>query len=266
VLDDDSLSKLVQKCPSVLGMSIDNNLEPKLAWLKARLKLDDEGIYKLVKAQLQVLSYSIDDNLEPTLVWLQKRLVLDDASLSELVQKYPSVLGYNIENNLEPTMKFYEDCVASDATRTKIANIPKARTSIRSQQTTPRLLQYLVSQFLHGIRHDPELADAIQGEYCRFEAYLRKAIKSFVMDLPPELDDSASHNNNNNNSTTYFLAVHNLPTTVSIRRLRTYLIGSLSSVTGTVTRTSDVRPELLIASFRCNKRGLLAAKIAQQYH
>jgi DNA replication licensing factor MCM6 len=135
-----------------------------------------------------------------------------------------------------------------------------------SNEQTPGFCNTLFLNFLHVIKHDPELADAIQGEYCRFEPYLRKAIKSFVTDLHPELDDPASHNHNSNNSTTYFLAVHNLTTTVSIRRLRTDLIGSLASVTGTVTRTSDVRPELLIASFRCNKCGLLAAKIPQQYH
>ena len=48
--------------------------------------------------------------------------------------------------------------------------------------------------------------------------------------------------------------------------LRTDCIGRLTAVSGTVTRTSEVRPELLIASFRCNKCCLLAENIQQQYH
>jgi DNA replication licensing factor MCM6 len=125
----------------------------------------------------------------------------------------------------------------------------------------------LFLNFLHVMRHDPELADAIKGEFCRFEPFLRKAVQSFVLDLHPELDDpSASASSSAHNAASYFMAVHNLPATYSIRRLRTDFIGALSSVTGTVTRTSDVRPELLVASFRCNKCGLLAAKIPQQYH
>ena len=124
----------------------------------------------------------------------------------------------------------------------------------------------LFLNFQHVLRHDPELADAIQGEFVRFEPYLRKAIETFVLELHPELDDPATSNSSYHTNTSYFLAVHNLPTTLSIRRLRTDAIGTLSSVTGTVTRTSDVRPELLVASFRCNKCGLLASKIHQQYH
>jgi len=105
------------------------------------------------------------------------------------------------------------------------------------------------------MHQDPELADAIQGEFCRFEPYMRRAVSLFVMDLHPTIKEQA-----------YFVAMYNLPNTLSIRQLRTDLIGSLSAVTGTVTRTSDVRPELLVASFRCNKCGLLAGKIPQQYH
>ena len=125
----------------------------------------------------------------------------------------------------------------------------------------------LLVNFSHILRHDPELADAIQGEFARFEPYLRKAVQEFVLSRHPELDDPSSNATAQNaQDTTYFIAMHNIPSTVSIRRLKTDLIGSLSSVTATVTRTSDVRPELLVASFRCNKCGLLADKIPQQYH
>lgn len=109
--------------------------------------------------------------------------------------------------------------------------------------------------FQHIMHQDPELADAIQGEFCRFEPFMRRAVSLFVMDLHPTIKEQA-----------YFVSMYNLPNTLSIRQLRTDLIGSLSAVTGTVTRTSDVRPELLVASFRCNKCGLLAGKIPQQYH
>jgi DNA replication licensing factor MCM6 len=109
--------------------------------------------------------------------------------------------------------------------------------------------------FQHVMHQDPELADAIQGEFCRFEPYMRRAVAGFVLDLHPTLKERS-----------FFVAMFNLPVIHSIRQLRTELIGSLSSVTGTVTRTSDVRPELLVASFKCNKCGLLAANIPQQYH
>ncbi|WP_455409866.1 hypothetical protein [Lacticaseibacillus paracasei] len=37
-----------------------------------------------------------------------------------------------------------------------------------------------------------------------------------------------------------------------IRDLRTHKIGRLVSISGTVTRTSEVRPELLYGTFTCN--------------
>jgi hypothetical protein len=48
-LDDEAIGKLVKRLPSVLDYSIDENLEPKLAWLEARFDLDDKGVGKLVK-------------------------------------------------------------------------------------------------------------------------------------------------------------------------------------------------------------------------
>ena len=47
--------------------------------------------------------------------------------------------------------------------------------------------------------------------------------------------------------------------------LKTSRLSKLSAVRGTVTRTSDVRPELLRGDFRCEKCGLTAAGIDQQF-
>jgi hypothetical protein len=105
-------------------LSIDDNLEPKLAWLKKRLDLDDKGVGKLVKTMPQLLGLNADGNIEPKLSWLQQRLWLDDKSLSVVAQRMPQLLCCNIEKNLEPTIKFYDDCVGSDAARTLIANNP----------------------------------------------------------------------------------------------------------------------------------------------
>ena len=124
-----------------------------------------------------------------------------------------------------------------------------------AEQTEKGFCSTLFLNFSHVLEQDPELADAIAGEYGRFEPYLRSAVQAFCNDLHPSLE-----------KVRLFLAVYNMPTTNSIRQLRTNAIGALSSVTGTVTRTSDVRPELLLASFRCNKCGLVASKIPQQYH
>ncbi|CAZ85275.1 unnamed protein product [Tuber melanosporum] len=49
----------------------------------------------------------------------------------------------------------------------------------------------------------------------------------------------------------FSLGIFNLPLTTRIRSLRTLQIGTLTSISATVTRTSEVRPELLLATFTC---------------
>ena len=123
----------------------------------------------------------------------------------------------------------------------------------------------LFLDFRHLLQSDGELAEAIQSDYVRFEPYLRRAVETFVTQQHPELQDPVS-NSSNNQEQSYFVAVHNLPETVPVRSLHMERVGKLTSVSGTVTRTSEVRPELLVGSFVCNKCGLVAEKIRQQFH
>ena len=113
----------------------------------------------------------------------------------------------------------------------------------------------LLVDYTHMLNHDPDLAEAIEAEMLRFDPFLRKAVETFVLDRHPDLDEQ-----------TFFVAMHNVPHQLPVRMLRMDCVGRLTSITGTVTRTSEVRPELLVASFRCNKCGLLAEHIQQQYH
>ena len=123
----------------------------------------------------------------------------------------------------------------------------------------------------HMVREDAELAEAIQLEFLRLEPFLRHAVKSLVLQLHPELDDDSLDHGGGSSASSfhplYFVAFYGLPQpTLSIRQLRTDRIGRLSALEGVVTRTSEVRPELLTGSFRCFKCGLLASRVPQQYH
>ena len=147
----------------------------------------------------------------------------------------------------------------------------------------------LFVDFTHLLHHDAELAEAIDADHVRFEPYLRRATRSFLHGLHPELadpsysadgagagaDGAAGGATGGSGSgagsasaaiQSYFVAFHHLPTTLPLRHLRTERIGRLTSIGGTVTRTSDVRPELLVGNFRCNKCGLLAEGVRQQFH
>lgn len=127
----------------------------------------------------------------------------------------------------------------------------------------------LLLDFAHVLADDYELAEAILSDFCRLEPYLREAVYSFVTELHPELIEAEEETRTSSSTfvrTIYFVAVHNLPTVHPVRALRTNAIGQLTSVCGTVTRTSEVRPELLMGTFTCMKCGLVASQIPQQFH
>jgi hypothetical protein len=84
---------------------------------------------------------SMEDNLEPKLAWIQERLLLDDKSLCFVIQRMPSLLGCNIATNLEPTIKFYEECVGSKAAFQLIANDPRILGSSLENRLKPRLVE-----------------------------------------------------------------------------------------------------------------------------
>ncbi|MCB0367917.1 MAG: hypothetical protein KDD45_00400 [Bdellovibrionales bacterium] len=52
---------------------------------------------------------------------------------------------------------------------------------------------------------------------------------------------------------------------LSVRGLKCSLLGRLIKLRGTVTRTSEVRPELKVGIFKCRTCGKLSKPIVQQF-
>lgn len=99
------------------------------------------------------------------------------------------------------------------------------------------------------MQFNPDLV-VVAEEFFRFEPHIRKCVDEFV----------AKHLNATNptnsqpmqqSARNYWLSVYNMPTVRKLRDLRSDQIGELLSISGTATRTSEVRPELLTASFIC---------------
>ncbi|KAI3465768.1 hypothetical protein Pfo_022439 [Paulownia fortunei] len=113
--------------------------------------------------------------------------------------------------------------------------------------------------FSHVMRFNDVLQKAISDEFIRFEPYLRNACKRYIMELKPTFiaDDNPNKDIN--------VAFYNLPLVKRLRELTTTEIGKLVSVSGVVTRTSEVRPELLQGSFKCLECGNVIKNVEQQF-
>jgi DNA replication licensing factor MCM6 len=97
--------------------------------------------------------------------------------------------------------------------------------------------------------------NAIVKDYNRFEVYLRKAVTQFMADLGHQYAKDRYIQ----------LGYYNMPAINKIRDLKVATMGKLMSIHGTVTRTTEVKPELLLASFKCLECGSLVSGIEQQF-
>lgn len=155
-------------------------------------------------------------------------------------------------------------------------------------------LSTLYVDFNHMLRYeDGVLADGIATGYYRFFPYMVRALQNTIakyapqyyrLHRQPDSTTSISAPSNAGNATSqgedpeinkmtpnqqtdkvFTLAFYNLPLISRIRQLRTSSIGCLLSISGTVTRTSEVRPELSMATFVCEICNTVVPNVEQTF-
>ena len=100
----------------------------------------------------------------------------------------------------------------------------------------------LYVDFSHVQDHNTELADAIEADFHYLEPFLRQALKNL---MKREHEEYATDDKD------FWVCFFNMQTQLNIRDLKTAKIARLMSFAGTVTRTSEVRPELIEGVFMC---------------
>lgn len=130
-------------------------------------------------------------------------------------------------------------------------------------------LTTLYVDYGHILSKDDVLADAIQKQYYRFLPYLRRAVYNLVAEYEPTYlkvnPTAAATDSSNLQNRDFSVAFYHLPLVSGIRELRADKIGTLMSISGTVTRTSEVRPELLYGSFTCEACKGVVNEVEQQF-
>ena len=130
-------------------------------------------------------------------------------------------------------------------------------------------LTTLYVDYGHILKYEEGLAEAITEQYYRFLPFIRRAVQNVVAEFEPEYlkinPTAAATDSVNLQSREFNVALHSLPLVSGIRDLKTKKIGKLMSISGTVTRTSEVRPELLYGSFICEVCGGLVNDVEQQF-
>ncbi|WWD09922.1 hypothetical protein V865_008052 [Kwoniella europaea PYCC6329] len=133
-------------------------------------------------------------------------------------------------------------------------------------------LTTLYVDFGHLLEREEVLARAIQSQYYRFLPYLRRALQTLVRKYEPtylytstSFSSTSSASSSSLTTRDFNIAFYNLPLTSGIRDLRMDRIGQLISISGTVTRTSEVRPELVSGTFVCEQCNAVIKDVEQQF-
>ena len=199
----------------------------------------------------------------------------------------------------EKVQQAFEDFLESHVEEPPASGIPPS-SELRSDKyyinQVNGLREFQLSTLYVDFRHllalkEPTLADAIATQYYRFLPFLNKALNNLIAKYEPvyfrdhrQLTSTTSHANTSltGNATSdantqgetrisqqtdkvFTLAFYNLPFISRVRQLRTDQIGKLLSISGTVTRTSEVRPELSIATFICEICNTVVPNVEQTF-
>ena len=130
--------------------------------------------------------------------------------------------------------------------------------------TTSRLL---VIGFRDFNAHNPDLANMIFNEYYKYEPVLNEALTDFMREYDKNLMHDEAKSSKEEKEDRYEVTFDNgfEEGMDSVRDLKCDYLGKLRSFKGTVTRTSEVRPELIVGVFKCKACGMLSKPVVQQF-
>ncbi|KAI9790307.1 MAG: MCM DNA helicase complex subunit mcm6 [Piccolia ochrophora] len=148
---------------------------------------------------------------------------------------------------------------------------------------------YVDYQHLASTRHGT-LANAILQNYYRYLPFLTRGLHNLIAKHEPryfrqhrqplgsttqgsstasnaasQADSQGDKTTNQQTDKLFTLAFYNLPLVSRLRHLRSNSVGSLLSISGTVTRTSEVRPELSLATFACEECRTVIPNVEQTF-
>lgn len=134
-------------------------------------------------------------------------------------------------------------------------------------------------------RENGVLALAIVEQYYRFLPFLQQGLRRVIKRVIPELlrsgaidsqaatapEGSGAAGSGSSAASVletekvFQISIYNLPTVHRIREVKSEKIGSLLTISGTVTRSSEVRPELYLGTFTCDMCRAVIENVEQTF-
>ncbi|CCG82654.1 DNA replication licensing factor mcm6 [Taphrina deformans PYCC 5710] len=192
--------------------------------------------------------------------------------LDKQIPKVSDTTGEKIRETFEKFLREYQDTEINPTPTASTQNekfyIAQIHAMKQFELTTIYIDYEHLAKFDDGV-----LAEAIVAQYYRFSPFLVSGLHNQIQKLEPAYF-STQINSRTGSSTasskaatekSFAIAFYNMQNISKIRDLRTERIGRLLSVSGTVTRTSEVRPELSRATFTCEECRSVVTNVEQVF-
>ena len=120
------LSRIILAAPAILGLSLSDNIRPKVATLMIRCRFEPEEIGLIVATVPSILALSTKRKIEPCLSYLSVALRLpDEVSLGRIVKGAPRVLTQSINASLEPKIRLMNEALEQERQEMSLVDQPK---------------------------------------------------------------------------------------------------------------------------------------------
>jgi hypothetical protein len=126
------LGKLIMSHPSLMNLSVERNLKPRMKFLVERCELRKSDAATLIKASPGILGLSVEENLRPTLEFLSALLDNDTAMLRKCVVGHSQLLALSLKN-LQAKVNYFDAIDGKDSSDMSSSSLSLAgRIAIRS--------------------------------------------------------------------------------------------------------------------------------------
>ncbi|KJZ79421.1 hypothetical protein HIM_00890 [Hirsutella minnesotensis 3608] len=213
----------------------------------------------------------------------------DAANIPRVEDRIGLVVQEHFEGFLED---FVEDPLSSGAPTSSAVTTDKYYIAQIKNMRACQLSTFYVDYKHLASWDNGGLADGVMRQYYRFLPFLTAALHNMIAKYEPQYfrehrqptassnlatsaasqlgsgsQSDASHRRNEHQQTDklFSIAFYNLPLVSRVRSLRAVNIGQLLSISGTVTRTSEVRPELSLATFVCEACRAVVPNVEQTF-
>lgn len=144
--------------------------------------------------------------------------------------------------------------------------IEQAKMMVREDKRTLFVKMSHLEQLTEGISYEPaDLRNVIESKYLMVRESLNAAVPQLLSTIEDDDLKEKVRKARETDELKYVASFYDLPTFCGLRDLKTEKLGNLLTMSGTVTRTTEVKPELLVGTFQCNECMREVTGVEQQF-